>query len=281
MGQIWRWTRRVFAALVILVAALAVGVYVSAERMLRRTYDVPMSTTTPAAATPDTLARGEHTARLLGCLDCHGERLEGKLFFSERGVADLVAPNLSELIPTYTDGELARAIRHGVRRDGTGLFAMPAASFYHLADEDLQPLLAFLRHRPRVAGYTNRTHIGPLGRVGLATGRFAPAPDGMDHRAARVARGGADLSSRGRYLATVACSECHGLEFQGGLDGKAPPLAIAAAYTDDAFRHLMRTGEPLGNRALYLMGGVARVRFSHFTDEEITAVHTYLRSLVR
>ena len=173
------------------------------------------------------------------------------MFFSERHVADLVAPNLTRVVPSYSDAELARAIRHGVRRDGTGLFAMPSASFYHLSDEDLARLLAFLRHQPRVDGDEQPTYIGPLGQLGIATGKFRLAPGDDGSRGARVAavtrrRAGGAWPLPG----DVVCSECHGPTLQGGLDGKAPPLAIAATYTDEAFRHLMKTGETPGKRAL-------------------------------
>lgn len=275
------WARRVIVSVTALTVLLAAGVYVGAEVMVRRAYDVPPVAPAPVAVTPELIAAGRRLAHVLGCTDCHGARLEGRLFFSERGVADLVAPNLSELLPAYSDGEAARAIRHGIGRDGTGLFVMPSAAFYHLADEDLRALLAFLRQQPRTPGSTQPTRIGPLGRIGIVVGRFRTAPATMDHAAPRVGRGSGDPAARGRYLATIACSECHGREFRGGLDGKAPPLAIAAAYTDDAFRHLMQTGETPGGRSLYLMGETARQRFSHFTGEEIEALHTYLRTLAR
>ena len=102
----------------------------------------------------------------------------------------------------------------------------------------------------------------------------------MDHGATRVAQApAASTAARGQYLARIACSECHGLTFGGGLEGKAPPLLIAAAYPDDAFRHLLRTGEALGKRDLYLMDDVARHRFAQFSDDEVSALHTYFRTL--
>lgn len=281
MQRAWVWVQRVVLGVAALTVLLAAVVYAGAEVVLRRTYDVPVSAPASSAATSEAIASGQRIARVLGCLDCHGPRLEGRLFFSERGVANLVAPNLSQLVPTYSDAELERAIRHGIRRDGTGLFAMPAASFYHLADDDVRSLTAFLRQQPRTGGYTQPTRIGPLGRLGIVSGKFTAAPASMDHTAPRVPRGSGDPVARGRYLATIACSECHGRSLEGGLDGKAPPLAIAAAYTGEAFRHLMRTGDTPGKRPLYLMGGTARQRFTHLTDEEIEALHTYLRTLAR
>jgi mono/diheme cytochrome c family protein len=195
-------------------------------------------------------------------------------------VADLVAPNLSRLVPSYSDAELGRAIRHGIRRDGTGLFAMPSASFFHLSDEDLGRLIAHLRRQPRRDGEERTTSIGPIGHVGVATGKFQTVAATMDHGATPdVAPPSSSIAARGQYLARIACSECHGLTFRGGLEGKAPPLLIGAAYPDDAFRRLLRHGEALGKRDLYMMDDVARARFVNFTDDEVTALHTFLKTL--
>jgi mono/diheme cytochrome c family protein len=226
------------------------------------------------------VAEGGRLARILGCSDCHGPRLEGRLVSRERWVADVVAPNLTRVVPGYSDDELARTIRHGIRRDGTGVFAMPSSSFFHLSDEDLGRLIAFLRRQPLEEGDPGATSVGPMGRLGLVTGRVRLVPAAMDHGAPRVSAGtGADMTARGRYLARVACAECHGAAFEGGLDGRAPPLAIAATYADEAFRHLMRTGETPGKRPLYLMSETARARFAHLTDDEIAALLTFARTL--
>ncbi len=282
MTPLLTWARRVLVTVLLLAGVAAGGVYVAAEVVRGRTHDEGLRVTVPIPPTDAAaVAEGGRLARMLGCYGgCHGSRMQGALLFSEPGVADLVAPNLSRLLPAYTDVQLARAIRHGIRRDGTGLFAMPAPSFYHLSDEDLGRLMAFLRRQPHEDGHDVATRIGPIGRVGIVTGRFATAPVGMDHGLPRVPPGmDGDLTARGRYLARVACSECHGQAFEGGLDGRAPPLAIAATYTDAAFAHLLRTGETPGQRQMYLMSDVARARFAHFTDDEIAALHAFARTL--
>lgn len=280
MSRVLVWIRRAVVTAVALVVVVVTAVYAGSEGVRRRTYDIPLSPVATAGEGEADLVEGGRTARILGCYGgCHGTQLEGRLFFSEPGVADLVAPNLTRAAAAYSDGELARAIRHGVRRDGTGLFVMPSNAFFHLSDADLRDLIAFLRRQPRTEGYAGTTTIGPVGRIGIVTGRFKPMPALMDHSAPRVPPGDAgDPMARGRYLARVACAECHGDTLRGGLDGRAPSLAIAAAYTDEAFRRLLRTGESLGKRDLYIMDDAARSRFTHLTDAEISALHTYLRS---
>jgi hypothetical protein len=59
----------------------------------------------------------------------------------------------------------------------------------------------------------------------------------------------------------------------------SPPLTVVAAYPAEAFTRLMREGVALGDRELGMMGGVARNRFTHFTDAEIGALHAYLSGL--
>jgi mono/diheme cytochrome c family protein len=282
MSPLLTWTRRILIAVLALATLLAGGVYAGSELVRRRVWDdIPATRMGVLPTDASSVAEGGRLARVLGCYgDCHGARLEGRVFFSEHRVADLVAPNLTRIVPSYSDDALARAIRHGVRRDGTGLLAMPSPSFYHLSDEDLGRVIAFLRRQPRENGHDGPTAIGPIGRLGIVSGRFPLVPATMDHGATRVPAGtGGDDVARGRYLARVACSECHGAAFEGGLEGRAPPLAIAATYTDQAFRHLLRTGETPGRRPLYLMSATARARFAHLTDDEITALLTFARTL--
>jgi len=52
-----------------------------------------------------------------------------------------------------TDAELGRIIRHGVRANGTSVWAMPSASFYHLEDADLGDIIAYVRSIEPVEHY--------------------------------------------------------------------------------------------------------------------------------
>jgi hypothetical protein len=49
---------------------------------------------------------------------------------------------------------------------------MPSEVFIGLTDEDLGRIIAFLKTPPLVAGPGPGLELGPLGRIGLATGRF-------------------------------------------------------------------------------------------------------------
>ena len=261
------------------LVAVACGVLFGvSEWRVRRAYDVPLRALPPLPTDAAAIDGGGRLARVLGCGSCHGADLAGAVVAEAGGLARLVAPNLTRRVPTYTDAELARAIRHGIARDGRALWAMPAQAYVHLADDDVRRLVAWLRRRPAGDGVEDSTSLGLLGRWMVVTGDLGPPAATLDHAQTRLPTDG-DVVTRGRYLAHVACGECHGATLQGGLSGKAPPLAIGAAYTDEAFRTLLRTGRTPGERDLYLMDDAARERFAELTDEEIDALHAYTRGL--
>src|SRR5687767_7428960 len=127
MKIILKWLAILLGTLVVVAAAGYGGVHVAAERVLKKTYDVPL-TPIPVPTDSASLAEGKRLATVRGCYGgCHGSKgLEGEVFFVEPGVARLVAPNLTKVVRQYSDAELERAIRHGVQRDGRSVFAMPS-----------------------------------------------------------------------------------------------------------------------------------------------------------
>ena len=78
----------------------------------------------------------------------------------------------------------------------------------------------------------------------------------------------------GRYLARVACAECHGTDFKG--QGYAPDLNILARYSRPAFFDLLRGGAGVNGRFLPVMHHLAPIRFHAFADYEIMALYDYL-----
>src|SRR5262245_36517806 len=126
MAKFTRWVIRILGGVAALLVLLILGLYIGSEVVLRRRFSAPLvSIAVPTDSA--TVEYGERLARVRGCLGgCHGERLEGKVFFHEPGVARLVAPSLTAAAARYSDAELARIIRHGVRPNGRGVFGMPA-----------------------------------------------------------------------------------------------------------------------------------------------------------
>jgi mono/diheme cytochrome c family protein len=267
------------AGLVVLMVVAWVGIYIQSERELRRAYQVPASTF--VAPPPDSalVAEGQRLAAIRGCFGgCHGDRSEGGVFFDDPRVARLVAGNLTRAVRQYSDAELERIIRHGVRPDGVGVFGMPSEMFYHLSDRDLGAIVAFLRSEPEMEGPASEVHPRILGRIGVATGQYQSAAVRLANPAPRMdAVDGTDPIAFGRYLAVTVCTECHGDDLRGGE--MTPSLAVVAGYSREDFASFLRTGIDRAGNERGLMSGVARSRFVHLTDAEITALHTYLGTL--
>jgi mono/diheme cytochrome c family protein len=277
MRPVLRWAARVFAAAVLLALVLGGAVYVWSERILRRTYSVGLAHValpTDAAA----IEEGGRLARVRGCFGgCHGDRFEGQVFFDQPGVARLVAPNLTQAAARWSDPELARIIRHGVRPNGRSVFSMPAHTFSGLSDTDLGAILAFLRHAPPEPGMPAELDARWLGRVGLVLGKYRPEAELIPHDVSPPAATPQEPLAHGEYLARTICTECHGSDLHGSANGSSPDLRIAAAYSPQTFARLLREGVPLDGRSLGLMGRVARGRFRHLTDTEISDLYRYLR----
>ena len=280
MRRILKYLGIGLGALVVLALGAAAFIYVVSEQKIRKIYDLPLS----SIAFPTeslVLTEGQRLATVRGCYNgCHGEGLDGGVLFDRPLLARVVAPNLTQVVAQYTDAELERVIRHGIRRDGKSTLAMPSSMFYHLSDHDLGAIIAFLRTVPVTEGPATEISLGPLARLGLVLGKYNPQAELIDHDAPRLAvRDRSDHVAFGKYLALTSCTECHGLNLRGNPDMSTPNLAIAATYSEEDFARLMRTGVPLGGRELRRMSDVARQRFSHLRAGEIRALHTYLTTL--
>ena len=258
----------------------ATYIYVASERMVARTYDVPV-TDFHAPRDAHAIEAGLRLATIYGCNNCHGAKLNGTALWDAPGIARISAPNVSRIAREYSDGELERLIRRGVKRDGTSTWLMPSAMFSHLTDEDLGNIIAYVRSVPAIDGVERELTLRALGRIGVVTQKFQPVAQQIRGDEAHQPPDRSDPLSHGRYLVMTACTECHGARLEGSEIVKAPSLLVAAAYSPDDFAKLMRTGTGLGNRELGLMGEVGRVRFASFTDPEVDAVRTYLEAFVK
>lgn len=270
MKRILKWTG---LTIVSIVAVLLIVIYAGSEYRLRQKFEIA-ATAIEVPTDSAVIARGRHVFETRGCEGCHGEGLHGKVFVDEPMLARLVAPNVVRAIKGYSNPELARLLRHGVRPNGRGVAVMPSSMFYHLDDADLAGLIAYLRTLPDKGSDTlPSTSMRVLARVGLVTGKYKLEPLNITHDAPR-APNGPDTAARGEYLAKSSCSECHGQRLEGSE--RTPALSIVAGYSQAEFARLMREGVPKDGRKLEMMGGVARSRFAHFSDEEVGALYAYL-----
>jgi cytochrome c553 len=266
--------------LALLVGAGATAWWVLDERALALAatpYDVPMASV--AVPTDDaSLVEGERLAWLHGCHGCHADSMQGKVFIEEPRVMRLVAPNITQAIQGYSDPELERLIRHGVKRNGTAAFAMPSAGFYHFSDADVGRLIAHLRAAPVRGDTWPPTELRILTKVALLRGDVPTDAGTMDHRAPRIGDSvDTSLVALGGYRATTVCTECHGITLRG--QDNAPALVQALGYTLPQFTALLVDGRARDGRDIGLMGRTALRRFRRLTPREVEGLWHYLRAM--
>jgi mono/diheme cytochrome c family protein len=262
--------RKAIVVLVLLLLTAWLGVHWYSNLKLR----APVLDVSAMALPPGDPVRGARLGAITGCSSCHDKDLGGNDFISEPYVFALVAPDLTRVRAKYDDAAFLRLFRANAKVDGKVAIGMPTEMQQRMTDQELADVIAYVRSAPPSADPVDgSTRLLPLGRLGLVTGEFeayvADPPE-----SAVVLRDRAE-PARGRHLALIACTECHGMDMKGG--GKTPPLAIAKAYTLAQFTTLMRTGKTLAgtDSASGMMSGVARRRFVAFTDDEIADLHAF------
>lgn len=272
-----RWIVRGLVGLVGLIVLALVVIYGGSEWIIRRSHDVPL---TVIAVPKDTasVAEGGRLAKLLGCRSCHGLEGEGRVWSDgpPAFVASIAPPAIAAKAASYSDAELERLIRHGIKKDGSSLFVMATEAQQYVADDDMGKLIAWIRTlKPGAKDVGYGIKWGPLGRLGALTGEFKPSFQ-TANVAAKVRP-----ADPGRYYYQTMCSECHKLDAAQPVAGGgqiAPALAqIGASYDPAAFRKLLRTGVGMSGRDLGLMKEISVEGAYALSDGEIAAIHAYLR----
>jgi cytochrome c553 len=280
MKRLLRWIGMTLG-IVVGLAALAYGVaYLVSERALQRVYDVPRVALSVPGDAPS-IEEGRRLATIHGCYHgCHGKEGQGAVLFDQPLIARLVAPNLTTAVHKYNESELAAIIRNGIRPDGHSVIVMPSRAFVGLTDADLARIIAFLKSLPERPGPGPSIALGPLGRIGVATGKFKTEAQLIAETVPPPEVAG-EQPVFGRYLARTICAHCHGTDLRGDSnpDFTSPTLRVVAAYSPDAFTALLRDGVALGDRPLKTMRAVARAELSELTDAEIAALYAYLHAM--
>lgn len=284
MSPAFRWTLRIVGGLALLLLILVGTLYYMGSRAAERTYTIEPRTA-PLPTEAAALAHGKHVARVLGCYDCHGDRLQGAIM-ADAPPFRISAPNLTPagVVRNYSTADWFRAIRHGVSPEGRPLNIMPSSVFSYLSDEDTAALIAYLKTVEPVENEVPPTQMHALGRILTGVGAFDPTLE-MRTEITPTADAPAWGASAefGRYVARISCQHCHGPDLRGQQSPApdapyAPGLATSGQWTFDTFRTLMRTGRHPSGRELdpKFMPWTA---FRHHTDDELRGIHAYLRSL--
>lgn len=258
----------------------------------------------PALANDAKVERGAYLMNAVAaCGNCHtpfgpqGPDMSAKL--SGRLVEDaahwtVYAPNLTPDVETgiggWSDAELIRAIREGVRPDGTVIGPpMPIGLYRGISDADAEAMVAYLRTLPAVKNElpdsvyrvpTPPSWGPPVGQVA------APDPS--------------DLVTYGAYLAgpVAHCMECHstpgptgapdlenalgagGFAFKGpwgeSVSANLTPAGLGD-WSDAEIERAIRTGVSKDGRQL--MPPMGYGYYANMTDGDMQAIIAYLRSL--
>ena len=177
-------------------------------------------------ATPARLARGEYlTLHVSDCLECHSDFTSGQFclppkpgtegqggypFDKRLGVpgvvqAQNITPDPETGIGRWSDGEVMRAIREGVNKDGEALFPqMPYPYLRSMSDEDVRSVVAYLRTlKPIHHPIQKRKLDFPVNFLVKNVPRPVDGPVTMPDPEK-------DHLGYGKYLVTIAgCQECH------------------------------------------------------------------------
>jgi cytochrome c553 len=310
---------KVLGIVVLAVVALAaIGVsYLSLRKPAQRA-----ASAVKVQATPERLARGQYLVRHVSiCFDCHSERTvayglpfkpgrEGvggfiwdeKIKFPGVLAAANLTPDPETGLGKWTDGEIIRAIREGVDREGKALFPiMPYGHLRNLSDDDAQSIVAYLRTlKPQRYERPKKTLQVPLNFVE----KFVPAP--LEAPVPQPNR--ADHLAYGKYLVSIAsCGECHdtknarnepieGMEFAGGWEMHTPFFTVKTANITPhpstwmgratkeefigrfrAFANYNAENAPQAKDGKNTL--MPWISYSGMSDEDLGAIYDYLKTL--
>jgi cytochrome c553 len=282
----------VLAVLLVAAGGLLVYVLVAFNGLWSQKYEVAQHAIT-VPADEASLAEGRRLLKARACAECHGEDLGGRFFLSEPGFGRLYARNLTTgrggRVAGYTDGDLERAIRHGVTPDGNPLVFMPSEEFWPLSDSDLGKIIQAIRAQPPVDREPEPNEFSLIMK-GLSVFKVFPimAARTIDQQAPHPAPVSQSVSvDYGRYVA-VTCTGCHGAGFSGGpIPGAPPSIPVPqnltpapdalGRYSEEQFITALRTGKrPEGTTINEFMPWKV---FANMTDTELKALYAFLKSL--
>jgi cytochrome c553 len=293
-----KWIGTPLAGLLTLIPAALLVLALVGFYKLNQHFDNPAADV-QVAGTAAQIARGEKLANI--CVSCHspgnqlplsGSNFAAKFDFPTFG--RLYAPNLTPSgdIKDWTDGEVIRAIREGVHKNGRSLLIMPSDGFRNMSDEDVQALVAYLRSQPATGGPTPKNQFNILGALfmNLSDFRVAQQPVG------RVTAPQPGTAPYGKYLVDIiGCRGCHGDQLQGRVENgqPGPPAGpnltqIIPHWTEEDFMTFFNTGTmPGGGQVpiLTLNSGFSEPRMpwpvvrAVTSDDDLRDMYNYLHAL--
>ena len=273
-------------------------------------FQLPLLVTPSAATDADQqnysqIERGRYLVQLSDCSACHTDSAGGKRFAGGRPietpfgviVSANITPDDETGIGKWSEDQFDNAVRRGIRADGKHLYpAMPYTAYTKMSRADVDAIRAYLTTIPPVHNAVQSNQLPfPLNiRLGMVAwnalffdkGEFKPD----SNKSAEWNRGAFLVNGPGH------CGACHtpknmlgGDKTSEALQGSlvqgwfAPnitgdkALGLGDWSTDDIAR-LLRTGHSKQTGVTGPMAEEVADASSHFTDSDLMAIATYLKS---
>ena len=271
------------AGVLTVVAAAVIGIVVRGYWLLNRSHDNPVPQLR-IAATPELVARGARFQPYCG--GCHapeGSVLPvGNDFMGDDAppVGTFLAPNLTPVhLSDWSDGELVRAIREGIHRDGRALLIMPSKELHALTDRDVQAIVAWLRSLPPAGDPTPRNRLNVLGAALINVAPLQQNQPPVTEPVLEPLPG--PTAEYGQYLAGMTCAICHGPDLRGDAGQQAPALThVPVVWSESQFIEFMRSGVRPGGAPVDAEAMPWEL-ISQFMsdDDDLRAVYAHIASL--
>jgi len=291
MRKFFKWLGVIIGLLVLAVAGLAIYGSMKFKPTLSNRPLQPIT----ADTSPEGLARGKYLMEdAMGCDEaCHspvGAPFTGTYEELSMGPIQIgfAVPNLTSDPETglgsWTDAEIARAIREGVDKGGVGLMVMPAYNYHALSDADVAAIIGYLRNLEPVRNEIPPFKANIIGKIMAALGVFGPSPVGEPITAVQNTPA-ASTPEYGKYMVAVgACSDCHGGNLAGGplpfAEEGAPtarnltPAGELPNWSEADFINAVTTGAHPGGGQL----SESMPRYS-MTEDDLKAIFMYLKTI--
>ena len=276
-----RWTAVPLCGLLSLVAIAALVTGLRGFFLLNQKHDNPVPQV-EIVSSPEAIARGEKYAML--CAGCHSPDeslpMAGHDFLEDAPpVGRLYAPNLTPThLAGWTDGEIIRAIREGVHKDGRALIIMPSRFFKNLSDEHVASIVAYLRSQPPVEPDTPPAAMNVLGAILVQLFDVLEAQEPITEPVHDPPPGA--TVEYGKYLASTTCTFCHGADLKGDKEmGGTDITLLMGGWSEEHLITMMRTGVRPGGAALDPEKMPWELLSRVLDDDDVRAIYIYLREL--
>jgi sulfur oxidation c-type cytochrome SoxX len=298
-----------FLKLGVSVAAIALVVAVGGSYLAPVLF-APRQNFQVNSADPALIERGRYIAQASDCVACHTAK-GGKTFAGGLAMqtpigtiySTNITPDKETGIGGYDFADFERAVRHGIRKDGSALYpAMPYVSYSVLTDEDVQALYAYFASGVQPVAQHNQASTIPWPknmRWPLAWWQVVFA----GHRSFKPPQGATAEVARGAYLVEGAghCGACHtprGVAFQekaltDGPDGAFLSGSELEGWYAKSLRHedtglaswsqqeiadFLKSGRNARTAAFGSMVEVIEHSTRHLSDADASAIASYLIS---